>query len=160
MKAAHTDRFSLEYFLEKAERYCAYRERCSHEVEQKLRTLGAPSGKAQQVMKHLQEQGFVDDHRFAMSFVRGKLHNNHWGRQRIIMELKQRNIPGATIQQALETISPEDYQAVMEKVARKKAATTKDPDAFIRNGKIAAYCMQKGFEPDMVWQLIREQFTT
>jgi regulatory protein len=159
MKAANTGRFSFEYFLEKAGRYCAYSDRCSHDVVQKLKTLGAAPGQVQKVMQHLQEHGFVDDQRFAMGFVRGKLHNNHWGRQRIIMELKHRNIPEATIQQALETISQEDYQAILEKVANKKAAATRDADTFSRNGKIAAYCIQKGFEPDLVWQLIREQFT-
>ncbi|MFO7978199.1 MAG: RecX family transcriptional regulator, partial [Bacteroidales bacterium] len=78
---------TYDQLLQRAEHFCAWRDRCVWEVEEKLRALGADSLQRHQIIDRLSEDGFLDEPRYVRSFIRGKLHNNQWGRIRIIREL-------------------------------------------------------------------------
>lgn len=148
---------TFDHLLQRAEHYCAYRDRCVKEVEQKLFSLGGSAPQVMKVISKLLEDGFIDEGRFCLGFVRGKLNNNKWGRNRILMELNMRQIPGAIITQALHDIDPGEYQQILANEAKKKAASLKETDTFTRQGKIAAYLMNKGFESDLVWKVLKEE---
>jgi regulatory protein len=57
------------------EYYCAYQERCYKEVEEKLYSYAVTVSEKEAILTHLIEQNFVNEERFAQSFVRGK--SNH-----------------------------------------------------------------------------------
>lgn len=138
--------------LEKIGRYCAYQERCHAEVRQKLRDMGAPWEDAEEILVQLILDGFLDEERFARAYVRGKFRNNGWGKIRIRMELKAREIGEKLAEKALkEEIDPEDYFKAALDLARKKKGTLRDSDQFVVSRKMEAYLQQKGFE----WETIR-----
>ncbi len=112
-----------------------------------------------QIIARLSEEGFLDEPRYARSFVRGKLHNNHWGRIRMRRELQQRQLAAPLINEALELLDQQEYQQILEGVAQKKAGSLKETDPYTRKGKIAAYCINKGFESELVWQLINKKYS-
>ena len=58
--------------IRQIESYCAYQDRSRKEVEIKLIQLGALPNQKLSVLIRLELQGFLDDERFAKSFVRGK----------------------------------------------------------------------------------------
>jgi regulatory protein len=147
---------SFEQLLQKLKKYCAWRERCKHEASLKLQQLNANGEQTKQVLKHLAEEGFLDNQRFARMFTQGKLHNNKWGKQRIRMELLQRNIQEADIRQALESINEDEYIRVLKQIIHTKQLELihkKDPHV---KEKTARYGIQKGFEPALVWKEVEE----
>ena len=98
---------SLNEVKKKLEHYCAYQERCHKEVKQKLRELGVQKNAKDVIITKLIETDYLNETRFAKSFVRGKFRIKNWGKIRIIRELKIREISDWNIKNALKEISDE-----------------------------------------------------
>lgn len=147
----------LHTLKQKAARYCAWRERCLQETAQKLELLGASPEQKEKVLQWLQQEKYLDDNRFAGNFVRSKFHNNHWGRNRLYLELKARSIAEDTIRQALREIPENEYISTLQLLALKKwEQQGSQSDVFIKKQKTAAYLCQKGFEQELAWQAVEE----
>jgi regulatory protein len=136
--------------LLKLENFCAYRERCPKEVRLKLAELGAEKNIANEIFLALETDKFFDETRFALAYAGGKFRNNNWGKVRIKMELRMREISPDIIQQALEAIDPEEYQLLLLKLLQRKYLQyTGDEKA---REKTAASLIRSGFEPDLVFR--------
>lgn len=140
----------------KLQRYCAYQDRCHSEVRTKLIELGCYGQDLEDVMASLIEDKFLDEERFARSFARGKFRMKQWGRTRIRQELKMRQISDYCLRKAMEEIKEEDYLKTLQEVLEKRASQIAELDDFARKGKLAQYAMSRGFESDVVWELLRE----
>lgn len=140
----------------KMTRFCAWRERCSHETRQKLIQSGASPRQVKEIIQWLMEENYLNDQRFACSFARGKFAYNHWGKQRISAELKNRQIDPLYITEAIELIDEGDYHDAALMLARKKWKDIREKDPFIKKQKTAAYLASKGFELDMVWKIVEK----
>ncbi len=144
----------MKQLIEKAQRYCAYAERCSHDVRQKLFRLGADESTIPKIAARLQKEGYFDDERFARVFAHGKFHNNRWGKTKIRAGLMMRQIPESLISKALEGIDEKSYRQCLSFLINKKTKELegKPPDTL--REKVVAYCLQKGFEADLVWKMV------
>ena len=148
-----------EQYTEKARKYCAYRERCSSEVVARLRQMGAGKALRQQIIERLKEEGFVDDQRFAGLYARGKFRNNQWGKVKIKAELLARGIDEGSITKALSEIDPQQYSDTLFTVLTKKYRSTREKNPENAEDRTAAYAIQKGYEPGLVWQSLKELTT-
>lgn len=135
-------------------RFCAWRERCTRETEEKLIQLGASGKQVKDLLKWLSEENYLNDERFARSFAQGKFSNNHWGKHRITAELKARKIDNHYIKTAINLIEDNHYEETAVHLAKKKWNEIKTEDSFIKKQKVAAYLVGKGFEMDKVWKII------
>lgn len=140
--------------LTKMENYCAYRERCPKEVRSKLQELGADRDIARQIFKSLQADKFFEEERFAMAFAGGKFRNNQWGKVRIRLELRMREINPDILEQALESIDMEVYDAVLLKLLQKKLTQYADDEKA--REKSAASLIRAGYEPDLVFKKLNQ----
>ena len=104
----HTS-YTVEEALARMQAYCAYRERCHMEVENKLREMRMIPQACEVIITKLIEDDFLNETRFAQSYTRGKFRMKHWGKARIIRELKQRQIGEYNIRKGLEEIKNEEY---------------------------------------------------
>jgi len=112
--------YTVEQATRSIERYCAYQERCHKEVEDKLRKMGMIQLAIDEITGHLIQHNFLNETRFAQSYARGKFHHKHWGRNRIIRELKMRKINQRTIDIALKEIDGEEYWDSFISLSRKR----------------------------------------
>ncbi|MBI1226179.1 MAG: RecX family transcriptional regulator [Bacteroidetes bacterium] len=142
--------------LVKLQRYCAYQDRCHSEVRTKLIELDCYGQDLEDVMASLIEDKFLDEERFARSFARGKFRMKQWGRTRIRQELKIRQISDYCLRKAMEEIKEADYLKTLKEVLEKRASQIAELDDFARKGKLAQYAMSRGFESDIVWELLRD----
>lgn len=142
--------------LGKLMKYCAYQERCHDEVRGKLLSLGVYGTELEEIISKLIQANFLNEERYAKAFVGGKFRQNQWGRVKIILELKQRHISDYCIAEGLKEISSSDYQKLIEKVISKKMRETKEVNHIRRNMKVAKYLIGRGFEPELVWQEIKQ----
>lgn len=149
-------KYEFDAILARIHHYCAYQERCSRDVENKLMQWKVPSEKVKRIMKLLKEEGFIDEERFARIFVRGKFHINKWGRSKIRHELKIRSIPEAMAHKAMEEIGEDDYvRTIRELVLKKKIAINSGKYLNVRE-KILTFVTGKGFEPDLISKVLTE----
>ena len=139
--------------LKKVLRYCAYQDRCTQEVRTKLATFDMPNPEKDKIVKLLVEEGYLDDERYASTFVRSKIHLKKWGVNKIKMSLKMKGISDEIISDALSEIDPEIYKDELIKVLKAKKINESDP--YKKKAKLAQYAIQKGYEPSLVWDTLR-----
>ena len=143
---------TVDEALPKLENFCAYRERCPKEVRQRLTELGIRGEDADQILHVLQEDGFYNEERFALAFAGGKFRMNHWGRVRIRMELRMRDIQPELVQQALNALDQEEYERILqEQLDKKRQHYAGDPQA---REKTASAMIRTGFEPELVFRYL------
>lgn len=141
----------FDSLLEKARRFCLFRERSRYETEQKIKSWGIPYSLVEKLMKALTEEKFINDTRFAALYARGKFNTNKWGKIKITAYLRQMNINQADIRDALTEIPHDKYEETALSLAKKKAASLKaDEDNYSKKIKVTNYLLQKGFEHALV----------
>jgi len=141
--------------LDKMAKYCAYQERCVKEVTDKLKTFEISAKDQEDILNYLIDNRFVDNERFAKAFVRGKINQSGWGLNKIRYHLMQKGIDKELIDATLEDFDQEVYRQRLIEVLQTKSKTVKAPNEFEKNRKLAAYAIQKGFEPSLVWEVIK-----
>ena len=140
--------------IQKLQHFCAYQDRCHAEVRQKLIKLGVYGDELEEIIATLIEDNFLNEERFARSYVRGKFRMRQWGRNRILRELKTRHISAYCIRKGMEEIEEPVYEQTLFQVMLKKRNQTKAPNSYTLKNKVAAYAIQRGYEPDLVWKTI------
>ncbi len=142
--------------LDKMAKYCAYQERCVKEVRDKLKTFDIAEEDKTKILDYLLDNRFVNDERFARSFVRGKVNQSGWGVNKIRFHLIQKGIDKDIIDEALEQTDEEAYRQRLIEILKTKAKTVKADSDFEKKRKLAAYAMQKGFEGSLVWETLKD----
>ena len=144
---------SNDAILKKVLHYCAYQDRCTQEVRKKLATFDMPDSDKEKFVKLLVDEGYLDDDRYASTFVRSKIHLKKWGVNKIRMALKLKGISDEIISNVLSEIDPEIYREELIKVLKAKKINETDP--YKRKAKLAQYAIQKGYEPSLVWDTLK-----
>lgn len=145
--------------LSRAQKFCDYQDRYQQEVRDKLYSWGAKPDEVEQVIVQLIEFDYLNEERFAQSFVRGKFRIKHWGRNKIRQELKLRRISEYCIRHALLEISDEEYTDTLKQVIEKKTreiAGTSIP-SHSQLFKVAKYVASRGFESDLIWDVLKKE---
>lgn len=142
--------------LDKMAKYCAYQERCVKDVRDKLKTFDIPQKEKDEILDYLLDNRFVNDERFAKSFVRGKINQSGWGVNKIRFHLIQKSIDKEIIDEALEQTDEETYRQRLIDILKTKSKTVKAANDFEKKRKLAAYAMQKGFEGNLVWDILKK----
>jgi regulatory protein len=142
--------------LDKMAKYCAYQERCVKDVRDKLKTFDISQKEKDEILDYLLDNRFVDNERFAKSFVRGKINQSGWGVNKIRFHLIQKGIDKETIDEALAHTDEEVYRQRLIDILRTKSKTLMAENDFEKKRKLAAYAMQKGFEGSLVWEVLKE----
>lgn len=142
--------------LDKIAKYCAYQERCVKDVRDKLKTFDIPQKEKDEILDYLLNNRFVDDERFAKSFVRGKINQSGWGVNKIRFHLIQKGIDKEIIEEALGQTDEEIYRQRLIDILKTKSKTVKAANDFEKKRKLAAYAMQKGFEGNLVWDILKD----
>lgn len=145
---------TFDSVLKKILHYCSYQDRCISEVKTKISTFDISSSDREKIMQLLIDEGFIDESRFAHAFVRSKMHLNKWGVNKIKMALKMKGVSDEIINDALAEIAPEHYRGELVNIL--KAKKINDLNESSRRAKLARYAIQKGYEPGLVWEVIRE----
>lgn len=141
--------------LQKAQNFCAYRERCQQEVRTKLYEWGLYPKEVEQIITELISANFINEERFAKAYTSGKLRIKNWGRNKIKMMLKQLSVSDYSIKKALQEIDEDEYLEILKKIIDKKAKSINEKNEYKRKNKIAAYAIGKGFEGELVWEVMK-----
>lgn len=151
-----TKGYTLKEATKKIENYCAYQDRCHKEVIEKLKAMGMIPLAIDQIMGQLIEDKFLNEERFAKSFARGKFNIKKWGKNRIVNELKYRDLSAYTIKTALQEIDPDAYLNTLDALAKKRLLQLAESDPQKRKKKLADYLLYRGWERHLVYEKLQE----
>ncbi len=150
------EKIQRDKFLQKLKKYCAYQDRCHYDVELKLKNLGANSDVSDEILTTLILEGYLNEERYARSYVRGKFNINKWGRNKIIMGLKAKKISSHLIQKGLEEINESDYINSLREILVNKSQLLSCRTKYDRNKKLYVYAYNKGFESELIKEILEE----
>ena len=151
-----TKGFTIQEATKKIESYCAYQDRCHKEVVSKLKEMGMIPLAVDTIIAQLIEDRFLNEERFAKSFARGKFNIKKWGKNRIVKELKFRNISKYNITTALKEIEPEVYLDTLDNLAKKRLNQITETNIQKRRKKLADYLLYRGWESHLVYEKLQE----
>lgn len=136
--------------------YCAYRDRSQKEVQEKLREMRMIPEACEQITIELMRENFLNEERFARSFVRGKFRIKKWGRIKIKQELKQRDISEPLIKIAFTEIDASEYYSTLIALAEKKSPLIKESNSYKKKQKLISFLHQKGYEFPIILEVTEE----
>ena len=148
--------YTLEEAQKKLEHYCAYQERCHIEVTKKLEGMGMIPQAIDQIIGHLIQENYLNESRFAQSFARGKFRIKKWGKQRIVRELKQRQLSDFTIRLSLKEITEEDYHNTLYALAEKFWTANAHRPLVIRKKKVVDALRYRGWESQLIFTALAD----
>ena len=141
---------------QKLEHYCAYQERCHQEVVNKLRELGMFPTAIDTIITSLIQNNYLNEMRFAQSFARGKFRIKKWGKNRILRELKRRNISNYNIKKGMEQISEEDYHTTFLELFEKRKKEVARLPIEHQKKKLISYLSYRGWETELIYDALRK----
>jgi regulatory protein len=136
--------------LNQLARYCAYQERCVSEIKQKMKSLLLDESDHADYLGWLSENNYLNEVRFVELYVRSKFNQKHWGRNKIMFELKKRGIPESLLSNVRNEIAEADYTDQLKKLILKKKADLKLGTAQQKYQKCYAFAMSKGYESSLI----------
>lgn len=146
--------FTVAEIKQKIEQFCVYQDRCHKEVEQKMRDYEIIPEAREMILLSLMKDNFLNEERFAKSFARGKFRIKNWGKQRIIRELKFREISAYNIKTALKEIDEQEYFATIYKITEKRISVISETNAYKKKRKLIDFLMRKGFENELIFKTV------
>ena len=102
------------------------------------------------VADRLEEEGYINDARFARAFVHDRTLYERWGRMKTRQALMQRGITPSLINEALQTIDEDLYSGTLRELLKTKARTTKAATTFELRQKLMRFAASRGFETHLV----------
>ena len=155
MKVNKIKSYTLAQAQKKLEYYCTYQERCHKEVIAKLRTLGIIPSVIDKIISELIKANYLNETRFTQSFVRGKFRIKKWGKNRILQELKVREISSFNIKLGMKEISNDNYQKTFYELFEKRRREVKQLTKTEQKKKIFSYMSYRGWENSKVYEALR-----
>lgn len=126
--------------LSRLQRYCALEDRSIQKVKEKLYDIEDLSHEErEEILSSLLEDSFLDDERFVEAYVRSKINQNKWGRQKIRNGLIRHRIPEKLIDRGLAEMNKQAYRKNLKNLLLARQSMTDDPVAWTK------YLLQKGY---------------
>ena len=125
---------------------CSTSEQCLSDMESKLAKYDLTEEERTHILRHLVDEKYIDDRRYAEAFVRDKYRFNKWGRIKIAQGLRMKGIDSETISTAMEAIDEAEYLDILRDLIKAKRKSTRGKNDYEINGKLVRFATGRGFE--------------
>jgi regulatory protein len=139
-----------DYFI----RQLARRDHSRQELVQKALKKGYKNAEIDSILDELEEKKYIRNEVFARKFVHDKFNFNHWGKQKIRMELKKKGIKSHDIEQALEELGNDEILEKMEYLVLKAKPRFLRTEKSKRRKKIFDFLIRKGYDSAHVMKVL------
>ena len=129
---------------------CSAAELCTADIRHKLEATDLTPDECERLLRHMIEEGYVDDSRYARAFVRDKFRFSGWGRVKIAQGLRAKQLPEAIISEALIEIDEDDYRRALAELLCKGRKTIRGRTPYETNGKLIRFAMGRGYELPLI----------
>jgi len=140
---------------EKLTRYCAYQERCSADILDKLYSLKVPKEDFDNYLPKLKDENFLNEERFVKAFISAHS-KKKWGKTKIKSSLSGKKIDNDLIKKYLEQIEQSDYDEQIKVLLQKKWKSLRAGSPKENKNKLIRFMLSKGFEMGKVINAMKE----
>lgn len=100
------------------------------------------------IIERFEVKGYLDDEKFAQSWVRSRAALKHISKRKLTLELRQKGVDGEIIERVISGSEEYNEQTALAELVTKKRARYPDQNKFI------AYLVRQGFRYDDVKQVL------
>jgi regulatory protein len=79
-----------------------------------------------------------------------------WGKDRIIRELKFKEISAYNIKTGLKEIDDDEYLETLYKITKNKNELLKETNLFKKKKKLIDFLRRKGYETNLIYKVVNE----
>ena len=116
-----------------ARKWCSAQERCTQDARERLRRRGVDAEEIEQLLELLVEEDYLNEARFAESFVRARAEHKAWGPAKIRAGLRAKGVDSAAIERAMSAQRETVFNEGLERlVARRVGELPEGRDRVVR----------------------------
>lgn len=134
---------------------CSKSEKCRSEIAEKLKANGIASDGREQILDFLIREKYIDEQRYAISFVRDKFRFNKWGKIKLAYMLRAKGVGSHDIDAALAEIAPEGYREALEALLQSKYRSLRSTDDYETIAKLVRFAQSHGFEAELAVEVAK-----
>jgi len=142
--------------LSKAMNQCSRREYCCYDIREKLIVWGIAKNDSEKIISALIKENFINETRYANSFVKDKFKYNKWGKVKIAAHLKLKQIPDHIVRLAIDSIDYTEYLNVLKNLITIHKKSVKAKNQYDLKGKLLRYGLSKGFESSILYEILND----
>jgi len=142
-------KISESYAIEKLKELCSRAEKSEYDICKRLSDWGLYNY-TEKILSILRAENYIDNVRFAKAFAIDKIRLNKWGKYKVRMLLRGKNISDTIIREAFEALDDEEYHEIVNSELKKKMKSLKIDDPYKLKAKIYAFGNQRGYENDLI----------
>jgi len=146
---------TVENALLKAETMCARAEYSTKEILQRVMGWGVSRADAESVVEQLVDEGFIDNRRFAMAYVRQQAESAGWGQRKIALAMMRKGIDREDVAEALSCIDPGVWMQVATSLAMAKWRSLGRPLDYEARVKVFRYLAGRGYDSTTINEALR-----
>lgn len=146
--------YSPQQALARLQNLCSRSEKCIYDIRLKLQQWGIEAIDGEKIIAALLESNFVNEKRYVEAYIKEKLAIAKWGQQKIIRMLKAKQLPDNLINETLNTIDCDKYKERLLELLKKKSLSIKDESAYNRKAKLLRFALSRGYEYNLVYELL------
>lgn len=129
------------------------------ELRQKLRRRAEEATAVDVVLSRLQENGYLDDQKFAENFVSARLANEKLGKARVAHDLRQRRVAPSLVERTVRKVYQDvNEESLIEQWVRRKYRLTPREGLFEEDKDMAAAyrrLLRAGFRPGDILRVLK-----
>ena len=156
MKKPGSNNYTKKEALSVITRICSKKEICSFEAIEKLNNWGISDPDSQEIIDYLFKEKYIDDLRYATHYASDKFRFNKWGKYKIANALKLKRLPEYIIANALDLLSKDDYRLLLREELTKKIRNLPKSSTYEIKGKLYRFAASRGYENDLIMDIINE----
>ena len=111
-----------------------------------MEVWGVEKSFIEKIINQLKADKFIDEQRFAEYYARDKFHFNKWGKVKIAIMLRSKNIDAEKIKNALDSINEHEYEQTVCELLREKTKNLNYKSDYEKQGKLFQFALNRGFE--------------
>ncbi|NDV93788.1 RecX family transcriptional regulator [Dysgonomonas sp. 521] len=142
--------------LNRVAAYCSRTERSEFSVRKKLLAWEFPEDAVNRIIDRLKKEKFLDNARFARSFINDKIRFNKWGRTKIVFELKKLNIPESVYNPILEEVAGDEFEKQLMHILAIKEKSVKSKNDYDKKTKLIRFALGRGFSMDLTIKCVNK----
>jgi len=144
--------------LEKAIALLARRMRTEAEMRRALRERGFTQGIVREVLRELKRRNYLDDRRYAETYVELRSASSPRGRWALFTELRKKGIHREIAEAALQDLGPEEEYRLAQSLAKRRVQRLTGGEEE-RRMRLGRFLLGRGFSTSIVLRVLDEWFS-
>lgn len=135
---------------ERLRRYCALQDRSEVAFRRKASELGLSAAQVEGLLQPFRNQGFLDDERFAESYVRAHIRDKRWGPVKLVHGLRECGIAEVTAGRLVRGVEDWVWQENLQTLIAQRPPAKDESE----RARLLRWLLGKGYRTEQILQAL------